>query len=183
MLSEAQAQIVNEGKRRSRGNAWKHGLTAEHIVIYNEHPSEFEAFRAELWEQLAPLPGLESMLVERLASLEWRIRRVPFFEAAALDTYCIQLADTQPEDGEDEREELSQYLGRAIMRDAADCEVLRKISRYEAALLSAHTRTLETFLRVRHMRREEPSHIIDTAPPEKKTVTRFRPKLLKAQAE
>jgi hypothetical protein len=86
---------TDEGKARSRLNAWKHGLTAEDIVIYHEDPRAFEPLRAELWEQLAPCAGLESMLVERLASLEWRLRRIPVLEAAALDAYCINLADEE----------------------------------------------------------------------------------------
>jgi hypothetical protein len=65
------------GKSRSRMNSFKHGLTAQQIVIGDEDPTEFEALRHDLEEEFAPRVGLESELVDRLASLLWRIRRIP----------------------------------------------------------------------------------------------------------
>ena len=189
---------TEEGKGRSRLNGWKHGLAADDIVICHEDPRALEALRTELLEQLAPRPGLETMLVERIAAQEWRLRRIPVLEAAALDTFCVNLADAEArweassyedtaEKDEDEDENLrrSQQLGQAIINDARDCEVLGKLSRYEAALLSVHARTWEMLLRVQQMRREseERSPIIDAAASETKTIARFRPKLLKARTE
>jgi hypothetical protein len=188
-------------------------LAAEDIVIYHEDPRAFEALRTELLEQLAPHPGLETMLVERIAAQEWRLRRIPVLEAAALDTFCTNLADaearweasraghyeetaaeekkeeeketTEKEGNEDENLRRSQQLGQAIINDSRDSEVLGKLSRYEAALLSAHARTWEMLLRVQQMRREseERSPVIDAAATETKTIARFRPKLLKARTE
>ena len=167
-------------------------------MICHEDPRAFEALRTELLEQLAPRPGLETMLVERIAAQEWRLRRIPVLEAAALDTFCVNLADAEArweassyedtaEKDEDEDENLrrSQQLGQAIINDARDCEVLGKLSRYEAALLSVHARTWEMLLRVQQMRREseERSPIIDAAASETKTIARFRPNLLKARTE
>ena len=51
---------TEKGKSRSRMNAWKHGLTAEKIVIRGEDAQQFEAIRQELWEQYQPAPGMES---------------------------------------------------------------------------------------------------------------------------
>jgi hypothetical protein len=86
---------TDEGKARSRLNGWKHDLAAEDVVIYHEDPRAFEALRTELLERLAPRPGLETMLVERIAAQEWRLRRIPVLEAAALDTFCVNLADAE----------------------------------------------------------------------------------------
>ena len=41
--------------------------------------------RAELEEEHNPRPGIESELVERLAVLMWRMRRIPVFEAALIE--------------------------------------------------------------------------------------------------
>ena len=41
--------------------------------------------RAELEEEYNPRPGIESELVERLAVLMWRMRRIPIFEAALIE--------------------------------------------------------------------------------------------------
>ena len=91
----------------------------------------------------------------------------------------------EKDEDEDENLRRSQQLGQAIINDARDCEVLGKLSRYEAALLSVHARTWEMLLRVQQMRREseERSPIIDAAASETKTIARFRPKLLKARTE
>ena len=70
------------GKARSSMNARKHGLTGKSIVIGDEDPKEFDAFRAALEHDLQPSTALESALVDRLAGLLWRLRRVPAIEAA-----------------------------------------------------------------------------------------------------
>ena len=60
----------------------KHGLTARLIVIGDEDPDAFEALRADLEADWQPSIRLEQELVERLAVLLWRLRRVPTLEAA-----------------------------------------------------------------------------------------------------
>jgi hypothetical protein len=75
---------TSAGKARSRRNAWKHGLTAEKVVIPGEDAQELEAIRQELWEEYQPLPGMESLFVERLVHYAWCIRRAIVWEAALL---------------------------------------------------------------------------------------------------
>ena len=74
------------GKTLSRMNACKHGLTAESIVIGDEDPRAFDLLRAQLEADHNPRPGIERELVERMAVIMWRIRRVPVFEAANRNT-------------------------------------------------------------------------------------------------
>jgi len=73
------------GKLRARQNSWKHGLTAEVVVTTSEDAEAFSEFREALMRQYDPEGWLECELVERIASLCWRLRRVPVFEAAILD--------------------------------------------------------------------------------------------------
>ena len=73
---------TQEGKKRARMNALRHGLTAKNIVIGDEDPKEFEELRAKLEHDLQPKTALEGELLERLAGLLWRLRRVPAIEAA-----------------------------------------------------------------------------------------------------
>jgi hypothetical protein len=63
-------------------NAIRHGLTAKNIVIGDEDPKEFENLRAKLEHDLQPKTALEGELLERLAGLLWRLRRIPAIEAA-----------------------------------------------------------------------------------------------------
>ena len=78
------------GKARSRMNAWKHGLRAEKVVIAGEDAEDLQAIQRELWEEHQPAPGMESLLVERLAHYAWRMRRALVFEAALLEEAPIE---------------------------------------------------------------------------------------------
>jgi hypothetical protein len=74
-----------EGKARASKNALAHGLTARDIVIGDEDPQEFERLRERLLNDFEPTSTLELELVERLAGLLWRLRRIPVLEGALLD--------------------------------------------------------------------------------------------------
>jgi hypothetical protein len=62
-----------EGKARSSLNSWKHGLTAERILIVGEDAREFETLCAELMEEWKPKSRTECALVERMAVQFWRL--------------------------------------------------------------------------------------------------------------
>jgi hypothetical protein len=65
-----------EGKARSRRNSRKHGLTATMLVTGYEDAVRFEELRDELMNQHDPQSPLECELVERLAGIVWRQRRI-----------------------------------------------------------------------------------------------------------
>jgi len=44
----------SDGKARSKRNAVTHGLTATEIVVAQEEPEQFEAFRSDLMADLTP---------------------------------------------------------------------------------------------------------------------------------
>ena len=73
------------GKAASSQNALRHGLTAQQVVLAIEDPAQFDALRGDLHEEFGPCGPTGERLVEQLASLLWRLRRVPVFEAAVLD--------------------------------------------------------------------------------------------------
>jgi hypothetical protein len=159
------------GKSRSRLNSRKHGLTAKMLVIGYEDADQFEELRADLMAGHDPQSALEAELVERLAGIFWRLRRVPFFEAAILDARQAQVAeDIREEEArgpqrwhgyeEEEREEgdadedademsheeWSVYVGRALIRDGVFGDGLGKLARHEASLMNAFTKTLKMLL-------------------------------------
>jgi hypothetical protein len=74
-----------DGKAKSSKNSLAHGLTAQDIVIADEDPEEFERLRAGLQADFEPTSTIELELVERLAGLLWRLRRIPVLEGALLD--------------------------------------------------------------------------------------------------
>src|SRR5262245_60388738 len=117
------------GKDRSRINSRKHGLTGKMLIIVGENADDFDELRAALIDEHDPQSTLECELVERLAGILWRLRRVPFFEAAILDArhqrvtnqknYGRPLEPEGPEEKEMDQEESewenSVHFGLALM--------------------------------------------------------------------
>ena len=73
------------GKAKVRDNALKHGLWAARAVLPDEDPEAFEALRQSMIEQFKPVFPLEAELVEEVATVLWRLRRIPQIEAGILE--------------------------------------------------------------------------------------------------
>src|SRR5271167_1423310 len=74
------------GKRRSRRNAFRHGLTAETVIEILEDIEDYQAFEATIIADYDAHTAVERELVLRLASLLWRIRR-----ATAIETDLLRI--------------------------------------------------------------------------------------------
>jgi hypothetical protein len=66
---------TEEGKRSSRANSYRHGLTAETVVPDVEDAEDYTAFEAAVVADYDARTAVERELVLRLASLMWRLRR------------------------------------------------------------------------------------------------------------
>ena len=167
------------GKARSRANAWKHGLTANTLVIRGEETENFDELRDALMNSYDPKSPWEFELVERLVGIFWRLRRVPAYEAAIIDARQAELEeersgthfrspyDYQHEVDEDENdadndddEELSAaewsiFLGRILLRDAFG-DGLGRLARHEASLVNTATKTLQMLLLLQEKREAKP---------------------------
>jgi hypothetical protein len=75
---------TEEGKWRSRRNAFRHGLTAETVVDGLEDRADYRAFEATIIADYDAQTAVERELVLRLASLLWRIRRATGIETDLL---------------------------------------------------------------------------------------------------
>ena len=98
---------TEEGKARSRMNAVKHGLTAQAGLLAHEDPGEFASLSEAVMAEFRPGSALEDELVERIASVLWRLRRVPAFEAG-----LFGLGRGLPEKTEPSRNSLSRSIWR-----------------------------------------------------------------------
>jgi hypothetical protein len=78
---------TQEGKRRSRRNALRHGLCAETVVEPLEDVDDYKAFEAAIMADYDAQTAVARELVLRLASLLWRIRRATSIES---DLFRIQ---------------------------------------------------------------------------------------------
>jgi hypothetical protein len=78
---------TEEGKRISRRNAVRHGLTAETVIDGLEDSEDYRGFEAAIIADYDAETAVERELVLRLASLLWRLRRIIAIET---DLFQIQ---------------------------------------------------------------------------------------------
>jgi hypothetical protein len=88
---------TENGKRRSRRNAVRHGLTAETVIVPLEDTRDYQAFEAAIIADYDARTAVERELVLRLASLLWRIRRSTAIETDLLQIQAEILSDRRLE--------------------------------------------------------------------------------------
>src|SRR6201986_1254204 len=86
---------TEDGKRRSRRNALRHGLTAETVIDALEDADDYAAFEMAIKVDYDPQTAVERELVLWLASLLWRLRRTSaiergLFEMGAKHPFHVQ---------------------------------------------------------------------------------------------
>jgi len=135
-------------------NALSHGLTAKSVVIKGEDPEAFEALREDFISEFLPETTLEHQLVDRLAGIFWRLRRIPEIEASLIEAHRLEIEHA---DAKDEAHELrfpptfdpngqiektrkrlyspSALLGRAFLKSVEHLDTIGKLSRYERDLV------------------------------------------------
>jgi hypothetical protein len=82
-----------DGKRRSRQNAVRHGLSAETVVEIVEDIDDYRGFEAAIIADYDARTAVERELVLRLASLLWRLRRATMIETELLRIQAEVLRD------------------------------------------------------------------------------------------
>jgi hypothetical protein len=65
--------ITEEGKRISRRNALRHGLTAETVIDSLEDSEDYRGFEAAIIDDYEAETAIQRELILRLASLLWRL--------------------------------------------------------------------------------------------------------------
>jgi hypothetical protein len=86
---------TEQGKRQSRRNAVRHGLTAETVIAALEDIEDYRAFEGAITADYDAQTAVERELVLRLASLLWRIRRATAIETDLLQIQAEILRDRQ----------------------------------------------------------------------------------------
>src|SRR5262252_5680370 len=84
---------TESGKRRSRRNAVRHGLTAETVIVSLEDAADYSAFERAIKSNYSPQTAIEGQLVSRLASLLWRLRRAVIVESGLLNIQAEKICD------------------------------------------------------------------------------------------
>jgi hypothetical protein len=73
--------LTEDGRRKSRQNAVRHGLTAETVIDALEDAEDYAAFEMAVTADYDAQSAVERELVLRLASLLWRLRRATAIES------------------------------------------------------------------------------------------------------
>lgn len=119
------------GKERSKHNAIKHGIFSKVVVLKDEPRATFHTLLNGLFQDLQPQGELQQILVEKIATLIWRYRRLIAAEA--------------------EMSESLELSGLTATRWTTDV-----LLRYEASVERGFDRALTEFERSRRMQMGEP---------------------------
>src|SRR6516164_10972352 len=76
-------QVLGGGYDASRFNALRHGVLSAHTVLPWEDKAEYEALLSALAQEHAPDGPTEEHLVEEIAGVLWRKRRLRIAEGAS----------------------------------------------------------------------------------------------------
>jgi hypothetical protein len=178
MSTEAQIKANQQNSQKSTGpktaqgkaavsqNAVKHGLFGSQAVVNGENQADFDLHRERLLAELSPVGVVESTLAERFVSLSWRLRRAERMQNQAIDVLIARdepspltkqvqgllpphLRNLEP-DPRGAGPEL--VLGRAVIKDCANYQVLVRLSLYERRIESSLFKTLNELRAVRAIR-------------------------------
>jgi len=134
-----------QGRAVSRMNALKHGLTAKHIVVFDEAAEDFERFHHEIVVALGPKGAIEGQLAERVALCAWRLRRVYRIETRLFSKGRTSWSNGKPETTSD--------IDLVFLRLTGQGDELSKLTRYERSLERSLQRALYALER-RQMQRK-----------------------------
>jgi hypothetical protein len=112
------------GKAAVRLNALRHGLLSKDILLPGEEEEALGELAEHLRAELQPVGELESLLVDRITSLFWRLRRLERVEAGIFvrGSYGV-VGDLD-----------TSTLGLAFIRDGNGANAFFKLSRYETTI-------------------------------------------------
>lgn len=88
---------TEEGKKKSRRNAIRHGLTAETVIEKLEDAGDYAAFETAVTADYDTRSAVDRELVLRLASLLWRLRRATAIESGLFKIQAQHLLQFQRE--------------------------------------------------------------------------------------
>lgn len=77
---------TQQGRARSKRNSITHGIVSSVVVLKGELKTDFDALLNGLRKDLQPVGTLEDVLIEKLAVLWWRSRRLLAAEGAEIRT-------------------------------------------------------------------------------------------------
>ena len=136
---QATGPITAVGKAIVSKNALKHGLLSKEVLISGESPKRLAKIRSELIDAVCPEGALENILVDRVVSTLWRMRRVVRIETDLMGR-------------EEWLSNRKRNLGEKFENDCKGGASFLKLMRYENSLQRGLYRALHELVRLQMMR-------------------------------
>ena len=73
---------TKRGKQRSSRNGIKFGIFSKATLLKDESPKELQSLREALWKSMPPGDSFEEIMLDKIASVFWRLRRTLVAESA-----------------------------------------------------------------------------------------------------
>jgi hypothetical protein len=99
---------TGHGKKRSNQNALKSGIFSRATLLKGESTARYQSLLQGLCEVLKPIGKLEELLIEKLATISWRYRRLLIAEGAEIRKYTEFLQFGRRQLEQQEADEISQ---------------------------------------------------------------------------
>ncbi len=133
-----------EGKKASRLNALKHGILSQENLLPSEDKSALTKLREGFRDEFSPVGDFEEILVDRIVSLIWRLKRLGRTETGIfryqLEDSIMMISD-----------EVS-ALGLSFIRDGNGANAFSKLSRYESTIERGLFKTVHELQRIQAAR-------------------------------
>jgi hypothetical protein len=115
--------VTEDGKKQSRQNALRHGLTAETVIDALEDAEDYAAFEMAVTADYDAQSAVERELVLRLASLLWRLRRATAIESGLFKIQARHLLQfRQRRQSHEKRQEIIDTVYRNALATEEDVQ-------------------------------------------------------------
>jgi hypothetical protein len=164
--AKSRGPVTPGGKRISSGNALRHGLAAESVVLSTESRPRFEALLDSYMEKFQPRDQVEADLVEEMAVSKWRQRRSWSLETAAVDLQIDRRRNHPDEELQKTDNPTHSAIGFIDLEDKSKAVSL--FARYETRMRRTYQRALSDLDRVSKIRilQNEPTSDFEHPDPE-----------------
>ena len=161
------------GKAATSQNAVKHALFTRQAVISSECQADFDLYRDQILDELAPSSPMESILAERIVTLSWRLKRASRIQNQTIDalnarntssplakltqSLSFNIAGKSLSNASTSSPALA--LGRLAIKDFSNARVLERLLMYERRIEHSLYRTILELQRLNLIKKLNPATV------------------------
>jgi hypothetical protein len=156
-----------QGRAIVSQNAVKHGLLARQNVISTESQADFNLYRDQALNELAPESLMESILANRIVILSWRLQRTVRIQTQTIDalnsdnttkpltklTQSLFFKNLAQSKASQSTPAPDLPLGQLAIKDFSNTRVLDRLLMYERRIENSFLKMMQEFRRLRIMRK------------------------------